>query len=94
MFLLESKDTLGMDQMRALDVQWGWQRRWESWKEKGVGKARAERCPENGTVVLQGKIMMTCTAIMLTKRPKSGIKEGNKRLAPTMPVCSRGQLSP
>lgn len=52
MSLLESKDTLGMDQMRALDVLWGWKKRWQSWKEKGVGKARAKGCPENDTMVL------------------------------------------
>lgn len=30
----------------------GLNRRWKSWKEKVLGKARSEGCPENDTVAL------------------------------------------
>lgn len=67
--------------------------------DRGVGRKRGWGRPElrgvqRMTLVLRGKIMMTCTATTLTKLPTSGIKGGNKRLAPIVPVGSRGQLSP
>lgn len=49
MVLLSITGILGMDEMKALDVRWGWKRRWESWKEKGVGKTRAKGYPEKDT---------------------------------------------
>lgn len=67
MVLLSITGILGMDEMKALDVWWGWKRRWESWKEKGVGKTRAKGYPEKDTMILQGKITMICTATVLTK---------------------------
>lgn len=67
MVLLSITGILGMDEMKALDVRWGWKRRWESRKEKGVGKTRAKGYPEKDTMILQGKIMMICTATVLTK---------------------------
>lgn len=50
MVLLSILDILGVDEMKALDLWWGWKRKWQSWKEKGVGKTRAKGYPEKDTV--------------------------------------------
>lgn len=91
MFLLSIMDILGVDEMMALDIWWGWKRRLESWKEKGVVKTRAKGYPEKDTTILQGKIMMICTAIVLTKLSKSRIK-GYKRLPSTVSVKQQRHL--
>lgn len=66
MIFLSIMEILGVDEVKALDVWWGW-KRWESWKEKGVGKTRAKGYPEKDTVILEGKITMIYTATVLTK---------------------------